>query len=306
MIDITVSYETFAYKEPVPVRGKIISENRFLKVTLLEQDYFISVLPGLHEATLEEIAFKIKRFFSTYTLDFKEINFAVKLFNLVPVDDFIEELHSETLFNIEVLLLGMIRKTHPGLFNNNEVMQNELYRASSGPSHYASSKCLKIKIAPASVEKTVRLINELHRINSGLILRLDGNRQFEINEMKTFVEHLKISISAESYSLIDYIEEPFKNFTDTFIFQKKCDLKIAMDESFSTYNQLSEKDFPQNIPVVIKASLFGISSIYNWMQTHSKKRTIISSSFEHPTVKIGLVFLAAERPYEYHGLENFL
>ncbi|MBC7429567.1 MAG: hypothetical protein H7336_13200 [Bacteriovorax sp.] len=306
MIDITLSYETLHYKWPVPVRGTPVNENNFLKVTLLDSDYFISVLPGFHEATLEEITFKLRYFFSTYSLDFGHIDFSKKFFNLVEIDDYLEGIHSETLFNIEVLLLGMIRKTHSGLFNNNPVMENELYRAARGTQAYTQSKCLKIKIAPDSLEKTIKLINELHRLNKELIIRLDGNRQFEINEMIVFEERLKKNILLESFKKIDYIEEPFKNFADTFLFKKRSVLKVAMDESFSTYRQLSAEEFPDEIPVVIKPSLFGISSIHNWMQTHSKKRVIVSGSFEHPTVKIGLTFLASTRPYEYHGLENFL
>ncbi len=306
MIEIQTSYETLTYKESVPVRGMTLTENRFLKVTLLEENYYISVLPKLHDATLEEIAFKIKYFFKTYTLNFDSIDFGKRFFNLVAPDDYLNNIHNETLFNIETLLLGMLKKTHPGLFNHNEVQVNELYRATLGPKHYVDSKCLKLKIAPQSVAKTIRLLNELYIHNKELKLRLDGNRLFELNELILFEKTLKANISSDNFKKIDYIEEPFKNFADTYLFQKRSDLKVAMDESFSTLIDLDDQEFPEDTPVVIKPSLFGISPIYNWMQTHTKKRIIVSSTFEHPTVKIGLDFLASARPYEFHGLENFL
>lgn len=306
MIEIQTSYVTFPYKEPVPVRGAILNENRFLKVTLLGEDYFISVLPKFHDSTLEEVAFKIKSFFKTYTLNFDSIDFAKRYFNLVEADDYLNNIHNETLFSIETLLLEMLKKTHPGLFNNNVFQVNELYRASLGPPAYINSKCLKLKIAPLSVEKTIRLLNELHTHNKELIFRLDGNRLFELNELVAFEKTLKENIPESAFKKIDYIEEPFKNFGDTYVFQKRSDLTIAMDESFSSLITLNDEEFPKDIPVVAKPSLFGISTIYNWMQTHTKKRIIISSSFEHPTVKIGLDFLARERPLEFHGLENFL
>lgn len=310
MINISINYEILQYKEPVPVRGTLISENRFLKVTLLEVDYFFSTLPGLHQSSLEEIAFKLNFFFSNYSLNFSEIGFSKRFFNLISsdilVDDFLNSFQNEHLFVIETLLLAMIKKTHPGLFNNNKFTINELYRPTLGPLAYSESKCLKIKIAPNAVLETTKVINELHGLNKDLLFRLDGNRKFDLLDLIVFVEMLKKNIPESAFTQIDYIEEPLKVFYDTFLFQKRSPLKIAIDESFSTLIDSSESNFPVNTPVVIKPSLFGISTIYKWMQTHTKNRIIISGSFEHPSVKIGLDFLAGERPYEFHGLENFL
>ena len=306
MIEIQTSFENLSYRESVPVRSTVIRENKFLKVMMLGEKYYFSVLPGFHNSTLEEIDFKLKYFFETNELDFNFIDFKKKFFNIVSLDDALNNLNGEMLFVIETLLLAIIKKTHQGLFPSTHIEINELYRPDNGPSFYQNSKCLKIKIAPSSVEKCIRLINELHRQNSTLKIRLDGNRKFELFELIAFENKLKKNISPFSFSLIDYVEEPFKNFSDTYLFLKRSELKIAMDESFLTLKSLSEKDFPEDIPVVIKPSLSGLSTIYNWMLIHSKKRIIISSSYEHPTVKIGLDFLAAQRSFEYHGLENFL
>lgn len=306
MIEIKTSFETLPFKEPVPVRGAILNENRFLKVTLLEVDYYLSVLPYFHNTGLEELAFKVKKFFASYNFNTNHIDFSRRFFNLVEVDDFLNSINNEVLFNIECLLLGMLKKTHSHLFDNNEFQQNELYRSRRGPSAYINSKCLKIKIAPTSIDKTIRLLNELHSLNQELIFRLDGNRLFELNDFVEFTKSLENNIPEAAFNKIDYIEEPFKNFSDTYLFQKRSPIKIAMDESFSTLYTLSTEDFPEDIPVVAKPSLFGVSCIYNWMETHTKNRIILSTSFEHPTVKIGLDFLAQKRPSEFHGLENFL
>lgn len=306
MVEIQTSIQNLTYKELVPVRGILLSENNFLKVTLLGEDYFISVLPKFHNATLEEIAFKIKYFFNHYTLNFDSIDLTKIFFNLVSLDDYLSNINQETLFNLETLLLGMLTKTHPGLFKHNEILVNELYRPKLGPNHYINSKCLKLKITPKSVDKTIRLLNELHRHNNELLIRLDGNRLFELNELITFEKTLKDNVSESTFQKIDYIEEPFKNYADTYLFSKRSELTLAMDESFSSLMNESTDQFTKNTPVVIKPSLFGISPIYNWMLKHPKNRKIISSSFEHPSVKIGLDFLARQCPEEYHGLENFL
>jgi O-succinylbenzoate synthase len=304
MIDIETCYETLNYKEAVPVRGTFFSKNRFLKVTVLEADYFISVLPGFHNATLEEIQFKLSNFFKDYTLNFNNIDFSKKFFNTVILDNFLNSFSGEVLFNVETILISLIKKKHPEHFNNNLIMLNELYRPSFSAANYKDSKCLKIKITPASIKKTIDLIKELHSENSNLILRFDGNRLFELNELINFERRLEESILPTSFSKIDYIEEPLKNFSETFLFRNIGKNKIAMDESFETF--ISAEKFPLNIPVVIKPSLYGVSTIFNWMEKHSKNRIIISSSFEHPSVKIGLNFLASKNPIEYHGLENFL
>ncbi len=303
MIDVITTFETRKYRSPVPVRGKIVDSNRFLKVHLLEQDFFISVLPGLHEATLEEINFKIKYFFSHYNLDFKSIDFGTKFFNLIHTSDaFLDSIKEETLFNIEAILLGLIRTTHPHLFSHDSIAINLLYNDKDGPEFYLDADCIKIKIAPASVDHTINIINELYKLNPEMIYRLDGNRRFEFQELIDFEAALKMGISSVAFSKIDYIEEPFKNFYDTFLFTKKSHLMIAIDESYKIYMGSETLEFP----AVIKPSLIGISPVYSWLRLHVENRGIISSSFEHPSVMVGLQFLASLRPNEFHGLENYL
>jgi len=303
MINIETSFTTLSYRSPVPVRGLTIDHNRFLKVRVLEVDYYLSVLPGLHQATLEEINFKVKHFFSHYELDFKDIDFGVKFFNLVRVHDaFLDSIKEECLFNIEAILLGMLQKTHPHLFSHDAVAINLLYNDRDGTQFYLDADCIKIKINPDNVQKTIQVINELYQLNPEMIYRLDGNKRFELSELIAFEQTLKKGIPSQAFLKIDYIEEPFKNFYDTFLFKKRSELTVAIDESYKNYIEASDLMFP----AVIKPSLIGISPVFSWLRFHEDNRGIISSSFEHPSVLVALSFLARQRPNEFHGLENFL
>lgn len=303
MIEIKTSFETLKYRSPVPVRGVMIDSNRFLKVRVLERDYYLSILPGLHNVTLEELDFKVKHFFSHYNLDFKAIDFGVKFFNLIQTKDvFLDSIKEETLFNIEAILLGMIKTTHPHLFSHDSIAINLLYNDKDGAEFYLDADCIKIKIAPGKVDHAIKTINELYKINPEMIYRLDGNKRFELDELIEFEHALKNGISSVAFSKIDYIEEPFKNFYNTTLFAKRSHLLIAIDESYKNYMASSELPYP----AVIKPSLIGISPVYSWLRSHVENRAIISSSFEHPTVLVSLQFLASLRPNEFHGLENFL
>ena len=303
MIDIKTNFEMLNYRSPVPVRGQMIDKNRFLKVHLLNQFFYLSVLPGFHQSTLKEIDFKVKFFFSNYHLNFNDIDFAKKFFNLVDSTDFfLESIKEETLFNIEALLLGIIRTTHPHLFSHNAIAINLLYNEKDGSDFYLDADCIKIKITPGKALQAARVINELYQLNPEMIYRLDGNKRFEFIDMIVFEEELQNNIPNKAFSKIDYIEEPFKNFYDTFLFKKRSHLTIAIDESYKNY--MSSEDIL--FPAVIKPSLIGISPVYLWLRLHEDNRAIISSSFEHPSILLSLEFLAGLRPNEFHGLENFL
>jgi hypothetical protein len=303
MIEIKTNFETLKYRSSIPVRGVMIDSNRFLKVRVLERDYYLSVLPGLHNATLEEIDFKVKYFFTHYDLNFKSIDFGKKFFNLINESDvFLNSIKEETLFNIETILLGMIETTNPHLFSHDSIAINLLYSDKDGADFYLDADCIKIKITPTNVDHTAKVINNLYKINPEMIYRLDGNKRFELKELIHFERILKEEITHIAFSKIDYIEEPFKNFYDTILFSKRSNLNIAIDESYKNYMYSDKLTYP----AVIKPSLIGISPIFSWLRIHENQRAIISSSFEHPTVMISLQFLASLRPNEFHGLENFL
>ena len=301
MIRPNTNFIELSYKTSVPVRGRLISSNRFLKVNLLEKDYYLSSISGFHNSTLEEVNFKVLDFFTQYTLSFDEIDFTKRFFNLTAEDSYLKSFSGEILFHIESLLLGILRTTHPQLFSKKEVLINQLYRSETPLENYKESKCLKIKINPRDALKTAVLLNELYEMNPNILTRLDGNRQFELEDMLYFEETLKEKIHASAFLKIDYIEEPFKIFYDSEAFLKRSDLSIAIDESF-----LFLMNVKLNFPSVIKPSFIGLSPVMFWLRSHKDQRAIISSSFEHPSILEGLFFLAQERPSEFHGLENFI
>ena len=227
----------------------------------------------------------------------------MKFFNLIDSQDsFLDSIKEECLFSIETILLGMIQKTHTHLFTYNPIAINLLYNEEDGSPFYLDADCVKIKINPTNVQKTIQTIRELYQLNPEMIYRLDGNKKFELNELIQFEQALKNGIHPSAFYKIDYFEEPFKNFYDTFLFKKRSEITIAIDESYKNYMKDSNLIFP----AVIKPSLIGISSVMFWLRSHENNRAIISSSFEHPSVLIGLSFLARQRPNEFHGLENFL
>lgn len=299
MISIKTEFVTIPYITSVPVRGKLIESNRFLKVTLLEKDTYLSTLDGFHEMSLEEVNFIVKSFFATEDLDFSNIDFGVKFFNLTSSA---KNYQPEALFHIETLLLGILRTSHPQLFSHDEILVNSLFRPSNGLEFYKNSGCIKLKINPENALLTAELLNAFYEQNPLVLFRLDGNRKFEIWEMIEFEKILKDKTLHNAFIRIDYVEEPFKNFYDSAVFERHSELKIAIDESFIYYSRAGVLNFPS----VIKPSLMGISPVFLWLRSHQENRAIISTSFEHPTVLEGLKFLARTRPFEYHGLENFI
>ncbi|MBY0413399.1 MAG: hypothetical protein K2Q18_04510 [Bdellovibrionales bacterium] len=304
MIKIDLNFVELPFLVPVPVRGRLIQKNRFLKVSVLEETYYLSVLPHFHDITLEEVSFKLQFIFSNYEFNFKEVNLEKRFFNTLPDDQFLSSIKDEMLFQIETIILGMLKKTHLHLFNSTEELKmNDLFSDTNPISSYKDAKCIKIKIDPTSAFKTLELIKNLSQQNSKTIFRLDGNRRFEIWEMIHFYDVLRKGLDSTTFLKIDYLEEPLKNFYDTFLLEKRSEIKIALDESCKNYMQHSES--VSNI-FVLKPSLIGLSPIFLLLRSRQDLRAIISSSFEHPTVLLGLRELAKLRPKEFHGLENFI
>jgi hypothetical protein len=79
---------------------------------------------------------------------------------------------------------------------------------------------------------------------------------------------------------------------------------MAIDESFESFIQSAATN--NHYPIVAKASLFGISRLYKWINQHPEAKIIISSSYEHPSAMIGLELLARLKPLEYHGLSKVI
>ncbi len=284
------------YAAPISIRGEEIKKNTFLNVTFNDQDFFFSLLPNFHQTNFEEITYALNHIFPNHkSIDLSLVEFKKKYFGLIQSD---LNISGEILFIIETLLLSLI-KVPPF----SELKINQLYNSERSLDYYQETLCfcLKIKINPSNQENILKLIADLHKINPTITFRFDGNRKFELTDLLKFVYQLK----NETNYKIDYIEDPLINFNESYIFQTKSTIPLALDESLGPY--LKKNLNSPLIPAiaVIKPSLYGLSPVYKWMENYPQTRCIISSSYEHPSVMSSLTFLAQNRPTEFHGLENY-
>jgi len=301
MKNFNTSYQVQSYKKPVSVRGHLMPTNNFLKVQFQGHDFFFSTITGLHEISLKELEHHLHDFFQSLSieqLNFHSLNFNQKYFGLIINED---SLHHEVLFAIEVLLLSLIKN----IDINKDLLINQVYSSQVNVKEYKNTQCLKLKISPKLMKENLSVLTSLHRENPHLIFRLDGNRQFELIDLLEFKHQLdQLPESSTLIKKIDYFEEPLKNFYESYLFLKNCPIPIALDESFKSYFRLDQKIPFENSIAVIKPALYGISSVYKWMNQNADSRVIISSSYEHPSVLYSLSFLGQLRPTEFHGLEN--
>lgn len=264
-----------------------------------QKDYYFSILPGFHDSRLKEVEYILKSLFNEdCTLNLSDIQMDKKFFGLIKTDLFIS---SEVLFIIETILLGVIE-----IKDDTLVKLNEVYSEFNPIEFYQNTKCIKIKINPQTqIPKTIDLIKKLEQMNPQMLIRLDGNRKYSLEELNKLLLDLKLHLSIQQFSQIDYFEEPFTNFYDSLLFEKRTIVPVAIDESFKQYFKFNTTSPLSTSINIIKPSLYGISPIIKWMNSHPDLRCIISSTYEHPSVMPSLYYLARMRPLEYHGLENF-
>ena len=263
------------------------------------KDYYFSLLPGFHNSRLKEVEFILKDLFNDEcTLNLSHIEMDKKFFGLLKSNLFI---NNEILFIIETILLGVLE-----IKDDTPVKINLVYSETNPIEYYQNTECLKIKIKPQDQKsQTINLIKKLEKENPQMLKRLDGNRKYSIDELNELIFDLKNLLSFKQFSKIEYFEEPFTNFYDSLLFEKRSTIPIAIDESFKEYFKLNTPSPLSTSINIIKPSLYGISPIIKWMNLHPDSRYIISSSYEHPSVMPSLYYLARMRPLEYHGLENF-
>lgn len=293
---------TLNYRSPVSISGKLIAYNQFLHVKMtmpIIKDYYFSFLPGFHNSQLNEVEYILKSLFNEdCNLNLSDIQMDKKFFGLLKTDHFIS---SEVLFFVETILLGVIN-----LKDDSPVKLNDVYSEFNPIEYYQNTKCIKIKINPQTqISKMIDLIKNLQQMNPQMLIRLDGNRKYSLDELNRLLFELKLHLTKKQFSQIDYIEEPFTNFYDSLLFEKRSLIPVAIDESFKEYFKFNTTSPLSTSINIIKPSLYGISPIINWMNLHADLRCIISSTYEHPTVMPSLSYLARMRPLEYHGLENF-
>lgn len=307
---VTTKKVHLSYERALPVRKKELRDNDFCRVLLSDSagneiaDLHLSSLPGFHHSNVDEIEKVINRFFSQAILQISHIDFSKKYFNMVVRHSFAENLSGEMLFHIESLLFFIVKKIYPEKVKlSGPVHQNGLYHEKSKLEELALFHCLKWKISPATdTVKIADKIHELRKLNPHQLQRFDGNRQFELQEFITFMKKIQKRLP-DLVNLLDYIEEPFKDPFDLAWARKLTPFTFALDESFMSYYQTAQLDkIPKGLPLVLKPSLLGLSTTIYLVEKFADSRIIISSAFEHPDLKEVLHFMAAYKPWEYHGL----
>ena len=314
-IHLEFNQYTFNYNSSITVGTNQLKTNDVLNVRgeLLDPLDLIS-LPGFHLYSLNQWKFSIESFFKDQEFDFSDINLEVPFFNTIKKSPETEFITDDLLFAIESVLFKVIERNFPDkLFFLKEsplnIKINALYHQDS-EFNLTAIECLKIKIRPTenSLQQTIALINKGIVENPKIKFRLDGNRTFELVELATFVNQLHLSSTSNFLKQIEYFEEPFKNFYDSFSFQKQFNYNLGVDETVLLYqHQLENLDqLPVHCTLILKPTLLGISKTFEIMkfaQFHNLK-TVISSTYDSESCIKILYQIASLSKDICHGLDT--
>ncbi len=305
-ISINTEIVTLNYQIPLPVRGKKISGNQFCKVTIpLINSLYLSSFESMHQSIATETKRTLDTFFDQEMIFYDEADFTKRFFNLIK-DHQSAKYSLEQVFHIECVLFFLLKLSRPDLFFPIQyIKENAVFSQHENCENYKNFECMKVKFSPrTSVESLIQILRNLHQQNPKQLFRLDGNRQFELKDFLVMMKKLQ-ELGPELVHLIDYVEEPFKSFHDHMLAIKLAPVTIAIDESFISFyenNQLQK--LPTECPIIIKPSLIGITNCYRLLKCNPQFRFIISSSFEHPSLREIYLFLATLRPLETHGISS--
>ena len=96
MDQFSFSKTILSYQNPLSVRGTYITENEFLVVEFQDKKLFLSVLPGFHQSTLNEVKFMLERFLPKASFQLPLIS-SQKGLGLIPKEE-LTSLDFELLF----------------------------------------------------------------------------------------------------------------------------------------------------------------------------------------------------------------
>lgn len=317
-IALSFSLSEIFYTEAIYVQKQQLLKNRVLSVNIrslddLNQPIIAKInftpLPHFHQHTLEEWKFTLDSFFTDLEISFKEIHLDSPYFNMAKTTQNLYK--GELLFIIESVLFSLIEKYSPQtlcLPENTTLKMNALYTSQSSLKN--TPGCLKIKIRPTleSLSETQQMIENLLQKNPHVRLRLDGNRTFELDDLLYFMEALVKHSGPKLLGAIEYLEEPLKNYYEYSSFLKYFSIPLAFDESMNGYIEHLEflTKLPPHSHIILKPSLWGLSLSYKLMKIAKLRghNVIISSTYEDQSAIRPLLFLAAQNPNSYHGLDT--
>ena len=299
---VTIAFKDnkITYIRPIRLPAGELSTNVFSHLTLMDDEsksIDIFTLKGFYQTDLEEKKMAITHFFESHDFNFNRLVYHLPFFNSAQSPT---AFCGEILFDIESALFPFIKYELP----NSLVIQSN----SLGIEHLENALCLKIKISPdkSSLKELATLVNKSSQGKTLPLLRLDGNRKFELHELVLFMNELNERVLER----IDYIEEPFKNFYDLYSFQKIYPQKIAIDESLTFYQEHLDC-LPFASPLILKPALFGISKSFQLIRNASElgHKVIVSSTYQPGSTFFPLLALASysdsfHKSPLFHGLDT--
>lgn len=300
----------FDYLAPIIVQKNSMSCNRHLSVTLYKDEINngsligtldLTALAHFHHYQLEQWRFILQSFFTAHEIQTSAIDLKRPYFNMISLPPLYT---GELLFIIESVLFMFIEKNIPEVLDfitKKPIEINCLYSPDLPLLDLPFWLKLKIKPTSSSLESTIALVNEIKSQKEHVLFRLDGNAQFELSQLYSFLDALEKNCGPLS-SFIEYIEEPLKNFNDYILLNHRAILPVAFDESLLFF-QDSLPLLNKNCFIVLKPSLIGISKAFS-LALQRPQKMIISSCYETASAIRPLLYLAALNPSTAHGLDT--
>ncbi len=299
-------FSEFSYTAPIIVNRFQISKNRLLKIDIFNHEELISTLnlsalPHFHNYNVDEWKYTLDTFYTDRELDFFNIDLSKPFFNTTTSGT---NYSGELLFIIESILFAVIERKYPQALSSIDkitIKVNALY--SPDLELEDLPEYIKIKIRPTkeNLDDTIAVIKNLKGKKTDILFRLDGNRSFEFSELVNFLNQIKREFGPLE-QIIEYIEEPFKNYSDSYSLSNYSTIPVALDESLLLFiDQLSK--IPKDSYVIVKPSLLGISKSFEILNLF-KDKAVISSSYETKDSIRPMMYLAALNPYTFHGLDT--
>ena len=151
-------------------------------------------------------------------------------------------------------------------------------------------KTFKLKVGNAPIAEDIATCNALTQVIADrAILRLDANKSWSLEQAFEFC-------NAIDFKVIEYIEEPLKDFSEAGEFYSETLIPVAIDESLKKYSLKEVKSFDGVEIVILKPTLIGGFEKITHMVEEARAyglQTILTSTFESGIGLRALANLAA-------------
>ncbi len=290
-----VDYKNLISENPLNVRGESFKSIQLAKISLNDTFFgYIHHLLNFHQIDLFKKVETVKKVLSRWDAN-RSINLSKLGLNQIDIST-LDNFHKEEIFALESLFLQFHLQNKS--IEEFQINSNSLYHKNK----LIDSEVIKIKIDPNFIfDLELKTLINSKKIKK---IRLDGNQKFQIEDLINVINQLDETTQLK----IEYIEDPFINFYESYTFFNITKIPIAIDENLLNFFY-NLNNVPKEFPIVIKASLWPISSVIQFANQNQKRKIIISSSYEPDPILKVLHFLAHETDksthvLNTHGLEN--